>query len=206
MRELIAWRGLILLACPVVLAASAVAGIAASRAESSATRGATLESAKLLLARGDAAGAERQLRELCGPEATFLLGKLLADQGRWLDARLLLQESLASAEHKTQALRLLVKGSMEHQDWESSCVHLEDLDRSTPGDPLVLKSLAVCRLRTGDRVGALLASQRALDLGPGDRELVMLMSEAAEAAPAANVVPLRTAQPPRLSRNGRRIR
>lgn len=206
MRKSIAWRGLMLLAFPIVLAASALAGLAASRAESSATRGATLESAKLLLARGDAVGAERELRELSGPEATFLLGRLLAEQGRWNEARSALQESLSNKEHRTHALRLLAKGSMEHRDWESACAHFAELDRDDPKDPLIFKLWAICLLKSGDPLASLRTSQRALDVAPGDRELMMLMSEAAQAASGSTASPRVAPQPPRPLGHGRRIR
>ena len=156
--------------------------------------------------RGDFQGAERVLRELKGSEASFQLGKFLAERGRGKEARRILVKLLSDRDHKTAAFRLLAQGSMEYGDWESARAHLLDLEKAEPQDPGVAKALADCLIRLGDSLGALSAAQRGLALAPDDRDLAKLMSDAAEAAAASAARTHAGLPKPRTQRDGRRMR
>jgi Flp pilus assembly protein TadD len=175
----LASRGLLLLACPLALSATAAVGWTLSTEKS-----ATLENAKYLLARGDAAAAEPLIRARDDAESRFLLGKLLSEQGRWTEARSPLLDSLCCEERRPQALRYLAKGALQTQDWDSASRHLAELERTHPNEVGLPKALAISYLKSGDALAAMGAAQRALSLSPDDREIISLLSEASDVSPA----------------------
>lgn len=202
--------GLVWLA-PAVALALAVATIALavtpSPQEPAAFANPTLTGAKVFLAKGDWERAEATLRSVGGPEAKFLLGKHLAGRGKkWTEARSLLMEATSDSERRSEALRLLAQGSMDHSDWAGALGFLRDLEKAEPKDSKVLKALALCLQKSGDPLGALAAAQRGLALAPGDRELLTLMSEAAEASAMSAVRPRAPDGLPQPLRYGRRSR
>jgi len=199
-------RGLILVGCPLLLAAAAATGLICLSPQSQADSRATLESARLLLAGGDLLGAERALREIPGAEARSLLRKLLAKQGRWKEARELLVESSAQNERSIETLRILAQGAMEIGDFVTARQHLVELEKSHPRDSAVLKALAVCLLQLGDPLGAMSAARRGLAIDQNDSDLVRLMSEAVEASSLADAGPRGPAKAPQSLRTGRRRR
>lgn len=168
--------------------------------------GPTVGAARVFLARGDFESAERILRQLDGREAKFLLGKLLAGRGRWAEARGLLIESASDLERRDEALLLLAQGSMDQSDWAGAVGFLRELEKAEPKDAKVLKALAICYQKSGDALGALATAQRGLELAPGDRELLTLMSEAAEASAMSAARPRGPDGLPQPLRYGRRTR
>jgi len=192
------------LALALVVALLAFAG--ASSESVPAKRGPTLGVAKVFLARGDFESAERILRQLDGPEPKFLLGKLLTGRGRWAEARGLLIEAASDPDRRNEALRLLAQGSMDHSDWAGALEFLRGLEKADPKDRLILKALALCIQRSGDALGALAAAQRGLEVAPGDRELLTIMSEAAEASALSAARPRSPDGLPQPLRYGRRSR
>jgi len=182
------------------------AGLAWPKDEAQVNPGPTIGAAKVCLAQGDSESAERVLRQLEGPDAKFLLGKLLASRGKWVEARTPLVESASDSNHRTDALRLLARGSMDHADWIGALGFLRELEKAEPNDPKVLKALALCFQRSGDALSAMASAQRGLAVAPDDQELLSLMSEAAETSVMSAARPRLPVGLPQPRRYGRRTR
>ena len=199
-------RGLVLLGCLATLCAATGAGVAWPPSGAPDNPSPTVGAAKVLLARGDVTSAEAMLRQLNDPEARFLLGKFLANRGRWSEARTLLIASTSDSAHRTEALRLLAQGSMDHSDWAGALEFLRELEKADPKSLKVLKALALSLQKSGDALGALATAQRGLVVAPGDRELLTLMGEAAEASALSAARPRGPDGLPQPLRYGRRPR
>jgi len=203
-------RGLVLIGGCIAVASIAGTVIALSRPAEQvrATTAITLGAAQVLIDQGDLEGAELILRRLEGVEVKLALGKLLAQRGRWREARPILLEALSDHAHRTECLRLLAHGSLQHRDWEGAKGFLLELSQADPKDFRVLKALAVCQKSAGEPLAALATAQRALALEPSDAELVALMGEAAEESVRSAALPGRRPSPhfPEPLRYGRRTR
>ncbi|WP_316152760.1 tetratricopeptide repeat protein [Cupriavidus sp. BIC8F] len=111
------------------------------------------------------------------PAATQVLSTLLVLNGRWDDARPLLQQQLAAvpATHRGEAILQLQQQLSRTSDPAGAATLLQDLTRNDTKLPETQLALARAREVAGDEPGALAALDQALRLRP-DYEAAALMA------------------------------
>jgi tetratricopeptide (TPR) repeat protein len=127
------------------------------------------------------------------PDALLILAKVFKETDRLAESAEVLLRLVRSAKLDEAALRV-------------AAGLLRELNTAHPQDLVPLKALAVALHKSGNHLGALAAAQRGLALDPGDRELLMLASEAAERSTLSAARPRSPDGLPQPLRYGRRSR
>ncbi|WP_432259130.1 tetratricopeptide repeat protein [Cupriavidus sp. TMH.W2] len=128
------------------------------------------------------------------PAATQVLSTLLVLNGRWDDARPLLQQQLAAvpANHRGDAILQLQQQLSRTSDPAGAAALLQDLTRNEARLPEAQLALARAREIAGDEPGALAALDQALLLRPGYEAAALMSAEMrAEKQPDEAVAVLR---------------
>ncbi|AQV92729.1 hypothetical protein BJN34_02335 [Cupriavidus necator] len=128
------------------------------------------------------------------PAATQVLSTLLVLNGRWDDARPLLQQQLAAvpANHRGDAILQLQQQLSRTSDPAGAAALLQDLTRNEARLPETQLALARAREIAGDDPGALAALDQALLLRPGYEAAALMSAEMrAEKQPDEAVAVLR---------------
>lgn len=113
------------------------------------------------------------------PAATQVLSTLLVLNGRWDDARPLLQQQLAAvpANHRGDAILQLQQQLSRTSDPAGAAALLQDLTRNEARLPEAQLALARAREIAGDEPGALAALDQALLLRPGYEAAALMSAE-----------------------------
>ncbi len=113
------------------------------------------------------------------PAAAQVLSTLLVLNGRWDDARPLLQQQLAAvpANHRGEAILQLQQQLSRTSDPAGAATLLQDLTRNDTKLPETQLALARAREVAGDEAGALAALDQALRLRPGYEAAALMAAE-----------------------------
>jgi len=172
-------RGLLLCAVPAFLLA--LAGLLGSLLANPHAAGNSHRALKPPLAR-----AEVAFHEMDFPRCEGLLRLHLTENPNDPVALLLLARVFKATGKLSESSKILLTLSrFEEVDAETlgaAARALTELSTMDPRSPEPFKALAFCLFRCGDRLGALSAAHKALELAPSDGELIALMSRAAESA------------------------
>lgn len=187
-------RGIALFALLGTALATTAGVLAMGSSEKASAPLISLRQGRLDLARAaflghDAAKAERLLRDILQDrpedrEARLLLGRVLSDRGRHLEARELYEALLKANAKDVDALRGLgqvLRGLGQH---EAAVRRLQAAVDLRKDDPSLWKELGLAQREGGDALGALFSIQKSLSLDRDQADLSALLSELAMGKPA----------------------
>ena len=181
-------KGIVLLAGLVAILAAtggAFALVAGSDASPGIVRAPRLDQmsrAKIAIVDGDLAGAEEILRELLqvSPdriEVQALLGRVLLDRGRLVEARDLLSAVLKRDDKSFDAVHGLARVYRGMGQLDLACIWFERAAKLSPQDARVLRDLGLVQRENGNTFGALASIQKSLSIDKNQMDVSSIMSE-----------------------------
>lgn len=184
-------RGLAVLALLAAALVAAVAGVVAAVAPAAAppvASSSAIDRARAAYLEGDLAGAERLLRDLRDDRAARrLLGRVLCDRGRLVQAKEVFEGLLKSDAKDVDALRGLARAVRAMGQPTAAVPWLETAADLRKDDPAVWKELGLAQRDAGDSISAFTSVQKSLALDPDQADLSALLPDLLKAPPTAQI-------------------